>query len=81
MNVEAISIMVLSSAVVGLVASRMMGDIGLGTAGYIGIGIIGGLIVGFFGGVDFGHPIANYVINSSVGALILLQAANLMRGR
>jgi uncharacterized membrane protein YeaQ/YmgE (transglycosylase-associated protein family) len=80
-NYELILVGLLCSAIAGWLASRMMGDIGLGVIGYMGVGIIGGMLFIFIP-VDFVEDrILNRVIKSTFGALVLLQVANLMKGR
>jgi uncharacterized membrane protein YeaQ/YmgE (transglycosylase-associated protein family) len=81
MNYELILVGLLCSAFAGWLASRMMGDIGLGVIGFMGVGIIGGLLFSFIPVEFVEDELLNRVIKSTFGAVVLLQVANMMKGR
>jgi uncharacterized membrane protein YeaQ/YmgE (transglycosylase-associated protein family) len=86
MDFAQIAVIIVCAGVAGWIATLFLGSVGLGVIGNIGLGLIGGL-VGivvlpiFLSPIQDVDPLVDLGIRATVGSIVLLLAANLMKGR
>ncbi len=77
MDATALIVMLVVGAVAGWLASIVVGGLKWGLLGYIVAGIIGGVVGGWLLNVakvnfNLGHPLANSVATSAIGAILVI---------
>ncbi len=83
MDAVSLVVMLIVGAVAGWLASLVVGGVKWGLLGYIVAGIIGGVVGGWLlqaakVNINLGHPIANSIVISAIGAIVVIVLARLM---
>lgn len=83
MDPTALIIMLVVGAIAGWLASFIVGGLKFGLIGYIIAGIIGGVVGGWLlnamkVNLNLGHPMANTIVTSAIGAIVVILLARLV---
>ncbi|MEZ5849480.1 MAG: GlsB/YeaQ/YmgE family stress response membrane protein [Hyphomicrobiaceae bacterium] len=83
MDAASLVVMLIVGAVAGWLASLVVGGLKWGLLGYIVAGIIGGVVGGWLlqvakVNINLGHPMANSIAISAIGAIVVIVLARLL---